>query len=137
MYALLSLLFTAAVVAHPQAFHQARQSVLGTSTVTLSNDTGTPRQLASGMIYGIPDTPNQIPDEFYVDMGFNYARAGGAQVAAPGRGWIWGLDEYKVYSYSSESTRLPAKGLLGQICISTLKLSNCSQIWCILYLSHP
>ena len=71
-----------------------RQS--GTSTVNLGNDTGTPKHLASGILYGIPDTPNQIPDHFYTDMGFNYARAGGAQIPAPGRGWIWGLTEYKV-----------------------------------------
>ncbi|RDW59995.1 glycoside hydrolase-3 [Coleophoma crateriformis] len=96
MHSFLPLLFTAAAVAHPQALRQARQTVLGTSTVTLSNDTGTPGHLASGILYGIPDTPDQIPDAFYTDMGFNYARAGGAQVAAPGRGWIWGLDEYKV-----------------------------------------
>jgi len=37
-----------------------------------------------------------VADHFYTDMGFNYARAGGAQVPAPGRGWIWGYDEYKV-----------------------------------------
>jgi hypothetical protein len=71
----------------------ARQ-VAGTTTVTLSNNTGKPAQLASGYIYGIPDAPNQIPDHFYTEMGFNYARCGGAQVGAPGRGWIW--NEYSV-----------------------------------------
>lgn len=73
-----------------------RQTIQGTSTVNLGNNTGTPAHLASGILYGIPDTPNQIPDHFYTDIGFNYARAGGAQVAAPGRGWIWGLTEYQV-----------------------------------------
>jgi hypothetical protein len=71
------------------------RQVSGTSTVNLNNNTGTPKHLASGILYGIPDTLNQIPDHFYTDIGFNYARAGGAQVAAPGRGWIWGLSEYK------------------------------------------
>ena len=74
---------------------EARQDAGTTATVTLSAISGTPSHLASGFIYGIPDTPNQIPDEFYEDIDFNYARAGGAQVPAPGRGWIWGLDEYK------------------------------------------
>lgn len=70
--------------------------VSGTSVVNLGNNTGSPEHLASGILYGIPDTPDQIPQNLYEDMGFNYARAGGAQVAAPGRGWIWGLTEYKV-----------------------------------------
>lgn len=55
-----------------------------------------PQHLASGFLYGISDTPDQIPDHFYTDMGFNYARAGGSQI--PARGWIWGLEEYKVNS---------------------------------------
>ena len=67
-----------------------------TAIVNFSNNTGTPQRLASGILYGVPDTPNQIPSSFYTDMGFNYLRAGGAQVGAPGRGWIWGPDEYKV-----------------------------------------
>ena len=92
MHNLLAFLLAAVAAANPLASRQ----VLGTSTVNLGNNTGTPAHLASGFIYGIPDTQNQIPDQFYTDMGFNYARAGGAQVPAPGRGWIWGLTEYKV-----------------------------------------
>ena len=89
---LFSLAFSASsAVASPVA---ARDSV--TAVVNLNNNTGTPAHLVSGFIYGVPDTPNQIPDKFYTDMGFNYLRAGGAQVPAPGRGWIWGLQEYKV-----------------------------------------
>lgn len=83
----LPLLFAASAVASPSPLLAKRVS--GTSTVTLSNNTGTPAHLASGFIYGIPDTANQIPDHFYTDIGFNFARAGGAQVLAPGRGWIW------------------------------------------------
>lgn len=33
---------------------------------------------------------------FYSEIGYNYERAGGAQIPAPGRGWIWGLTEYEV-----------------------------------------
>jgi hypothetical protein len=91
MRALLSLLCAAFVAASPL---EPRDTI--TSTVNLGNNTGSPEHLASGFIYGLPDTQNQIPDHFYTDIGFNYARAGGAQVPAPGRGWIWGLAEYKV-----------------------------------------
>jgi hypothetical protein len=80
MYALLCLLAAASVVANPLA-----KRVSGTSIVNLSNNTGYAGQLASGFIYGIPDSPNQILDHFYTEMGFNYARAGGAQVPAPGK----------------------------------------------------
>lgn len=85
-------LLAASVAANPLA-----KRVSGTSTIDLSNNTGKPEHLASGFIYGIPDASNQIPDHFYTDIGFNYARAGGAQVSAPGLGWIWGLSEYKVW----------------------------------------
>lgn len=70
--------------------------VSGTSTVNLGNNTGTPAHLASGILYGIPDAPDQIPDHFYTDIGFNYGRAGGSQTPSPGRGWIWGPEEYNV-----------------------------------------
>lgn len=92
MYRLLTFVLASAAVANPLETRQ----VSGTSTVNLANNTGNPSHLASGFIYGIPDTANQIPDHFYTDIGFNYARAGGAQIPAPGRGWIWGLTEYKV-----------------------------------------
>ncbi|PYH95630.1 glycoside hydrolase [Aspergillus ellipticus CBS 707.79] len=66
-----------------------------TAQVNFSNNTGTPEHLASGILYGVPDTLNQIPSHFYENIGYNYERAGGAQVASPGLGWIWGLTEYK------------------------------------------
>lgn len=91
MHFLLPLFAAVGVAASPLV-----ERVLGTSVVSLGNNTGAPKHLASGILYGLPDTANQIPDHFYTDMGFNYARAGGAQVAAPGRGWIWGVSEYKV-----------------------------------------
>lgn len=56
---------------------QRRQDANNTATVDLAVKRGKPQHWASGFIYGIPDTPNQIPDYFYENMGFNYARAGG------------------------------------------------------------
>ena len=82
-------------VAAASTLPQKRQ-ISGTAYVDLSTDTGTPKNLASGFIYGIPDTQDQVPDKFYTGIGFDYGRAGGAQVPAPGRGWIWGLTEYEV-----------------------------------------
>lgn len=66
-----------------------------TATVNLAVSKGSPTHWASGFIYGIPDTLGQIPNKWYTDMGFRYGRAGGAQLDAPSRGWIWGLSEYK------------------------------------------
>lgn len=63
--------------------------------VDLSIQRGKPQNLASGFIYGIPDTLNQIPGHYYTDMGFRYGRAGGAQEGAPNRGWIWGMTDYQ------------------------------------------
>jgi hypothetical protein len=63
-----------------------------TATVVLSSSMGIPAHLASGFIYGIPDTPNQIPSEYYTGMGFRYGRAGGAQT--PAKGWLAGLSQY-------------------------------------------
>ncbi|KAL1887122.1 hypothetical protein Sste5346_010428 [Sporothrix stenoceras] len=60
------------------------RDIQGTATINLTVPQGTPEHLASGFIYGIPDTPDQIPDDFYTDMGFPYTRAGVADV--------WGAD---------------------------------------------
>jgi len=54
-----------------------------TATVNLGTTHGASKHLASGFIYGIPDTLNQIPDHWYTDIGFNYGRAGGAQLPSP------------------------------------------------------
>jgi hypothetical protein len=40
-----------------------------TAVVNFSNNTGTPQHLASGLLYGVPDTLDQIP----VGHRFNYA----------------------------------------------------------------
>ncbi|EAW08790.1 glycoside hydrolase family 39 protein [Aspergillus clavatus NRRL 1] len=87
---LISSLVTGVALAGPL---QARDAV--TAQVNFANNTGAPQHLASGLLYGLPDTPNQIPAHFYTDIGFNYERAGGAQVPSPGRGWIWGVTEYQ------------------------------------------
>lgn len=67
-----------------------------TAIVYFDQDTGSPQHLASGLLYGVPDAQNQVQDHWYEDIGFNYLRAGGAQAASPGRGWIWGETEYNV-----------------------------------------
>ncbi|KAM0550273.1 hypothetical protein ACHAPJ_008943 [Fusarium lateritium] len=77
------------------AIEGCRADVLGTATVNLALPQGTPSHLASGFIYGIPDTPNQIPDHFYTDMGFRYTRAGGSQLPEPIRGWVHGKNEFE------------------------------------------
>ncbi|KAL1874420.1 hypothetical protein VTK73DRAFT_297 [Phialemonium thermophilum] len=70
-----------------------RASVSGTASVHLDVSTGSPQQLASGVLYGIPDQANQIPDKFYTDIGFKYNRAGGAQLS--GGGWIGSFAGYQ------------------------------------------
>lgn len=72
-----------------------RESAAAATYVDLSSQQGAPQHLASGFIYGIPDTYNQIPGHFYTDIGFRYGRAGGAQEGAPNRGWIWGFSNYQ------------------------------------------
>ena len=72
----------------------ANAQAKGTATVRLAQPSGTPKQLASAFIYGIPDNgtsvSTQIPLSFYEDIGFQATRAGGAQLEAPNRGWAWG-----------------------------------------------
>lgn len=82
-------LLLACVTAFDQA---AAQSVSGTATVSLSRPSGIPEHLASGMIYGIPAKPNQIPAEFYSGMGFRWNLAGAAQTATTG--WLGGVDDF-------------------------------------------
>ena len=89
---------------------QPRQNAGNTATVDLSVQRGAPQHLASGFIYGIPDSgfgqsATQIPDHFYTDIGFNYARGGGAQTASGG--WISG--QYPVRFDSNKSNYLTAR----------------------------
>lgn len=82
-------LLAATAVANPL---EGRQSTT-TAIVNFGNNTGAPKHLASGTLYGLPDVAGQIPSSFFTDMGWNYERAGGAQ--STGKGWIGGLAEYK------------------------------------------
>jgi hypothetical protein len=79
----------------PSEVDKVKQPVVGVATVDLAVQTGPPRHLASGILYGIPDKPDQIPDHFYQDIGFNYGRGGGSQL--PGtKGYAVSLPDYKV-----------------------------------------
>ncbi|KAJ7639943.1 glycoside hydrolase superfamily [Mycena polygramma] len=68
---------------------ESRQTAAQITTVDLSVNWGTPIHRASGVLYGVPDTKNQIPSSFYTGMGFNYLSAGGAQFTGA-TGWIFG-----------------------------------------------
>lgn len=78
-----------------------RQAAQGTATINLASQIGTPQHSAAGFLYGIPDTPNQILDDFYTDMGFNYGRAGGSQLSAPAKGWVYKETEFNGVAIST------------------------------------
>ncbi|EWG55106.1 hypothetical protein FVEG_13155 [Fusarium verticillioides 7600] len=78
----------------PSEVDKVKEAVVGVATVDVSIQIGPPRHLASGILYGIPDRPNQIPDHFYKDIGFNYGRGGGSQL--PGtKGYAVCLEDYE------------------------------------------
>lgn len=85
-----------------------------TAFVNAAQRRGAPETLASGIIYGEPDTLDQIPDKFYEEAGIHYFRAGGAQLDAPNRGWIWG--EYEGRFNSAKSNYLTARKHGGEFC---------------------
>lgn len=67
---------------------RTRQTEAQRAVVDVAVERGPPQQLASGILYGTPDTPDQIPDHFYTDINLQYFRAGGAQLFDVGyRGW--------------------------------------------------
>lgn len=74
------------------------RDIQGTANIYLGENTGPTEHLASGILYGIPDTPNQIPDHYYTDMAFRNCRAGGSRLVEPSRGWIFGEQEFQVCS---------------------------------------
>ena len=94
-----ALNLTGFVVAASAAAVLDKRAVSGTAVVDLSQSTGASKHLASGFIYGIPDSQGQIPDHFYADVGFSWARSGGAQL--PGNGWMDSLAAYQVLRSSS------------------------------------
>ncbi|KAF9876517.1 hypothetical protein CkaCkLH20_05925 [Colletotrichum karsti] len=89
---ILSLVATLVGLANGAALER-RWSPDAVATVDLAMNRGAPQHLASGIIYGIPDVPDQIPDHFYTDIGLHWFRAGGGQMTAPNRGWSWGEAE--------------------------------------------
>jgi hypothetical protein len=106
-----------------------RRDALGTATVDLASPQGTPQHLASGFIYGIPDTPNQIPDHFYSDIGFKYTRAGGSQLPAPARGWVHGVDEFNVRLRSIIRTQAKLTTCAESLCFRLEQLPNYTPAW--------
>ncbi|KAJ7154482.1 glycoside hydrolase family 39 protein [Mycena filopes] len=83
------LLFLAGIAAAAVVDLESRQTAAQITTVDLSINTGAPIRRASGVLYGVPNTKNQIPSSFYTGMGFNYLSAGGAQFTGA-TGWIFG-----------------------------------------------
>ncbi|KAF4462673.1 glycoside hydrolase [Fusarium albosuccineum] len=69
-----------------------KRDAAGTATVYLNEPSGKPQNLASGFIYGLPDDPDgsansEIPESYIKGIGFNYCRAGGAQLK-DSLGWV-------------------------------------------------
>ncbi|KAF4336739.1 hypothetical protein FBEOM_9369 [Fusarium beomiforme] len=92
----------------PTEVDKVKQPAVGVATVDLTVQTGPPRHLASGILYGIPDKPDQIPDHFYKDIGFNYGRGGGSQL--PGtKGYAVSLEDYKARFASALSNYRTAR----------------------------
>ncbi|KAJ9142402.1 Beta-xylosidase [Pleurostoma richardsiae] len=71
----------------------AQRSVSGTAVVSFNERKGTPQNLASGILYGIPHNGSQIPSEYFTGINFKYQRAGGTHV--DGGGWLGSLEGYK------------------------------------------
>ncbi|KAF5228906.1 hypothetical protein FAUST_10754 [Fusarium austroamericanum] len=78
----------------PDEEAKVKGPAVGVATVDLTVTTGPPRHLASGILYGIPDKPDQIPDRFYKEIGFNYGRGGGSQLPNT-RGYAVSNEDYK------------------------------------------
>lgn len=53
-----SLLLAGTAIGSPA---QQKRAATNMAQVNFRNNTGKPQQLASGVLYGVPDTPNQIP----------------------------------------------------------------------------
>lgn len=79
----------------PDEQAKVKSPAVGVAKVDLTVTTGPPRHLASGILYGIPDKPEQIPDRFYKEIGFNYGRGGGSQLPNT-KGYAVSQEDYKV-----------------------------------------
>lgn len=118
----------------PSEVDKVKEAVVGVATVDVSIQIGPPRHLASGILYGIPDRPDQIPDHFYKDIGFNYGRGGGSQL--PGtKGYAVSLKDYEVDDI--QGSFVYALTLLGSLCFGVKQLQNYSKAWRRVHLLAP
>lgn len=120
------------------------------ATVDFANDTGTPHQLASGILYGIPNNPDQIPvsiPSFWSNVWIfsNQARPlSSRELVSTIKERVefnflpFRREEYKVKTYSfwiifhslrRESTE--------PLCVCPVKLSHYKRVWCQFHLPHP
>ena len=79
-----------------EARELGRRDLTGTSNVFLGERTGAPKNMASGILLGLPLNGSQIPDHFLSDVGFNSMRSGGSQLREPRRGWTRGYEDFLV-----------------------------------------
>jgi hypothetical protein len=106
-----ALLLLVSVVAG--AVLEGRQSNSRRAVVDAGVRRGEAKQLASGILYGIPASQNQIPDRFYTEAKLKYFRAGGAQLFNVGqRGWHMG--EYPARFQSTLSNYRTARKYGGE-----------------------
>ncbi|KAF7554305.1 hypothetical protein G7Z17_g3031 [Cylindrodendrum hubeiense] len=97
----------------------------GTATVNLAVTQGSPQQWANGFIYGFPDNTDgsantAIPLELRTGSGFNYCRAGGAQLASPSLGYAKGQLQGRLYSFLSNYRTCRASGARFQLLVHDL-----------------
>lgn len=93
MFSTATVLTTSALVAIVTA-----DTLSGTSSVWLGNNTGGTNLMGSGILLGSPLNPNQIPDSYWSDIGFWNMRSGGSQLNES-RGWTYGYDDFLVSQY--------------------------------------
>lgn len=67
-----------------------------TSNVYLAQDTGGLNHYAAGTLYGIPTDSDQIPGEWFTNMGYSYSRGGGVTATDGGKGWLSSFEDYQV-----------------------------------------
>ncbi|KAH9222795.1 hypothetical protein DL95DRAFT_502219 [Leptodontidium sp. 2 PMI_412] len=105
-----------------------------TAVVDLAGRQGPANQLVSGILYGTPDTLNQIPDDFYTGPKLKYFRAGGAQLFNVGeRGWHWGeygprfqstLSNYKRNAWLGDNGNWASYDIFLDRLITDIKANN-------------
>lgn len=58
---------------------------VSSTTVSLTNVTGVPHNLASGILFGVPDNGSQRPQDVYSGYSLNFAHGGGPSLRSPRR----------------------------------------------------